>query len=186
MKFIKAILLTITLSLSFLITPTIKADIIPGTNYEIISELTLRDTSTNAVYQFSNQTAKNIFLEQMIGISTRSYTPHARRQSVIRRYSYVWQSGHITGTVYGGPYGGTINVGPTFGFTTERGFSLNVNQGASYNVPPHQYGNVVIKANISATQYKIEQRAPGGKWQSAGTATVAYPTSAWYAPVYWR
>lgn len=167
----------------------VNADVIPGTNYEIISDLALYDKTTNELYEFENEEVLGAFLDEKRSISSRSYVPSESRSVVEKVYSKIHTSGHQITTVFGGPHGGTMSL--------EYGVSVNaedltssINHGVSYTVPKNKKGNIVVKTKIEYTQYRRESRMKLGyqnytKWQYAGSYTVKKIVSNWYAPVYW-
>lgn len=157
---------------------------ISGTNYVSVSDLSLYDTSTQELYEFSDSKSLNSFLELQTGVSARSYSGFQTRTILARTYNKVSQSNNVARTVYGGSRGGTVSVSAGVSSSIE-GLTVSVGHGASYKVPARQYGNIVIKANIAHKVYHLQQKAPGSStWKYSGQYTTKHVVSSWYAPVY--
>lgn len=166
-----------------------KADVVPGTNYEIISDLTLYDKTTNELYEFENEEVLGAFLDEKRSISFRSYVPSERRSVVEKVYNKTHTSDHLITTVSGGSHGGTMSLSYGTSVTVE-GLTSSIGYGVSYTVPKNKKGNIVLKTKVEYTQYRLESRIRIGyqnytKWQYAGSYTSKKIISNWYAPVYW-
>lgn len=173
------------LFLSFGVVNIVNADTpIEGTSYVSVSNLSLYDTSTQELYEFSDSETLNSFLELQTGVSDRSSSGFQTRTVLARTYNKVSQSKNVARTVYGGSKGGTVSVSAGVTSSVE-GLSVSVGYGASYRVPARQYGNIVIKANIAYKVYHLQQKAPGtSTWKYSGQYTRKHVVSTWYAPVY--
>lgn len=177
------------LSCLFLIgicSPSVNAETVPGTTYEVVSNLELYDNSTNELYTFDSENAKQLFLQGITNTAmTRSTSPNQTRTRITKQYTGVRSSGYLVQTVYGGAHGGTMSRSTATTASIE-GLSVSVSTGVSYNVPARKYGNIVIKANIQYTVHALEIRyTNNGAWKPAGGYTTKRVLSSWYAPVYW-
>lgn len=105
------LLIGLLCSLSLLIVTNkyIKADTISGTNFDLISDLSLYDIATGEYYEFENIETRDAFLDQYNLSEVRQYTPYEKRTLISRQYTTIGSNSHTAHTVYGGRYGGPVS-----------------------------------------------------------------------------
>lgn len=93
--------------LTFGIFLDVKADTIPSPDFEVISELVLKENKTGVIYEFENLETREQFLKSRNITSSnassfRYYGVSSVRRTYLSSYRDTAVSGRVSYTVYGG------------------------------------------------------------------------------------
>lgn len=176
-------------SLLFLgISSTVSADVVPGTNYEIVSNLVVKDVNTGEVLRFYTPELRDAFLQSTSGIQTRSNATGVAdyRTKYLRSYNYTATSGPMSITAYGGKAGASLTVNAGVKFSKKR-FRFSLGGSVTHKVPPYTYGYIRLKSSYTAKVSKLEVRYLGtNKWVPAGEASTLANVRVWSELHTWK
>lgn len=189
MSKLKIFFISLLSSLIFLgISPAVSADVHPGTNYEIVSNLVVKDTTTGEVLKFYTVELRDAFLQSQSGYQTRSNATGVAdyRTTYLRSYNDTATSGAVSPVSYGGKAGSTItaNAGVSF---SKNGFGFSLGSSVTYKVPPYTYGYIRLKASYTVRVSKLEVRYLGtNNWVPAGESSSISNVRIWSELATWK
>ena len=162
MSKVKFIILSFLSIICLCITTISHAETTAVTNYEIISELVIKDNANGTIYKFNSVELRDYFINNNSKYQTRSAGVADVRRTFVRSIRKTLSSGAISNTAYGGVAGATVTSPLTFNFTDpQTGIGISVNLGTSHNVPPHTYGHIVAKVQYNLNEYNLSVRYIG-------------------------
>lgn len=176
-RIIWPLLLTACLGLGILIVLNTKT--VFGTPYQVVSPLALYDASQDCFYEFSDQATKQAFIAQA------KTEPTNLRIVKVSQTLATKQSSYLMTSMYGGPYGGRMSIGPAQNILLDD-FRISINQKSDFPLPQKQFGNVILQADIAYTDYRLEQQGPDQNWTALGTYTMKELKSYQFEPQYWN
>lgn len=187
----KILFLSVLSSLLLLGTSSVVlADVYPGTNYEILSDLVVKEINTGEIIEFYSIELKEAFLESKSVYQTRSNATGVadNRSKYSHSYYGTSTSGAMTGTAYGGAGGATLTLSAGIGFTDPKyGWGFNLETSVSHNVPPYTYGYIRLKSSYKVNVYKLEVRYLGtNKWVPAGETRIPSNKKVWSELATWK
>ena len=141
-----------------------QAEVIPGTNYKILSDLVLQDRETGVIYTFENLEVRTAFVS---GIE--------EDQAVLEKNFETREMGEdLVDKVYGGEEGQMME------WTESKGFGWNwFSSTISYPVPAGKYGIIRLETRYKNETYRLEQEG-----KLLGTYTVKTPQEEYLVPIY--
>jgi len=159
MNKLKLIFLLLFSLLTFGIFLDVKADTIPGSDFEVVSELVLKENKTGVIYEFENLETREQFLK------SRNITP----------------SNASSFRSYGGSSGASVSISSGQSFSSsEYGIGFTYGSAATHFVPPYKYGYIVLKASFTVNIYKLEVKYQGtNEWRPAGRIKTFSNTNVW-------
>lgn len=172
--------------LTFGIFLDVKADTIPSSDFEVVSELVLKENKTGVIYGFENLETREQFLKSR-NITTsnvssfRSYGVSSVRRTYLSSYRDTAVSGRVSYTVYGGSSGASVSIssGKIFS-SSEYGIGFTYGSVATHFVPPYKYGYIVLKASFTVNIYKLEVKYQGtNEWRPAGRIKTLSNKNVW-------
>ena len=176
-------------SLLFLgISTAVSADVIPGTNYETVSNLVVKDVNTGEVLRFYTPELRDAFLQSTSRYQTRSNATGVAdyRTTYLRSYNDTATSGPVSTTAYGGKAGAslTVNAGASF---SHKGFGFSLGGSVTHKVPPYTYGHIRLKSSYTVKVSKLEVRYLGtNKWVPAGESSTLANVRVWSELRTWK
>lgn len=177
------------LSVFFLGTAVVVgADTIPGTNYEVISDLSIKDVSSNIVYEFYSTDLRDDFIMANSQYQSRSNGVADYRKIFVSSTRQSYTTGPISATVYGGQAGASVTSQANVSFTVPKtNIGVNIGGSVTHNVPPRTYGYIVGKSSYNLNKYNLQVRYLGtNNYVSAGVAYDVSNVSTWTALHTWR
>ncbi|HFI0853899.1 TPA: hypothetical protein ACGO7S_001200 [Streptococcus suis] len=147
-----------------------KAESIPGTNLEIISDLTLKVANSETYYQFETLEGRDLFIEANSKYKSRSNGVSLTRSIFSHSYQDSATSSAVSSTAYGGRAGSSLTVSAGVGFTHPKfGIGFSLDHAVTHNVPPYTYGHIVLKSTFTVNVYNFQVQYQGSNtWHSAG------------------
>lgn len=186
MNRLKSIFLLLFSLLTFGIFLDVKADTIPNPDFEVISELVLKENKTGVIYEFENLETREQFLKSRNitpsnASSFRSYGVGSVRRTYLSSYRDTAVSGRVSYTVYGGSSGASVSISSGQSFSSsEYGIGFTYGSAATHFVPPYKYGYIVLKASFTVNIYKLEVKYQGtNEWRPAGRIKTFSNTNVW-------
>ncbi|HEL1674808.1 TPA: hypothetical protein ACIRI2_000027 [Streptococcus suis] len=154
---------------------------VPGTSYQIISELVLYNQATEQTYEFENHEVRKAFIRQLSSTSSRGFQASDSRTSLETTYPETIMSENLISSIYGGEEGRIME------FSRPRKSALGNLVFASESVFARKYGNIRLETTILCQEFRVEQRlANQSNWVDLGTYIVKSPKETRYVPIYWE
>ncbi|HEL1601649.1 hypothetical protein [Streptococcus suis] len=158
---------------------------VPGTSYQIISELVLYNQATEQTYEFENHEVRKAFIRQLSSTSSRGFQASDSRTSLEATYHETIMSENLISSIYGGEEGRIMEFSRPR--KTALGNLIFASESVSYPVFARKYGNIRLETTILCQGFRVEQRlANQSNWVDLGTYTVKNLKETRYVPIYWE
>ncbi|HFR3185159.1 hypothetical protein [Streptococcus suis] len=147
-----------------------KAESVPGTNLEIISEMTLKESQSDTYYLFETLEARDLFIESNSKYKLRSNGVSLTRSVFSHSYRDSATSHGVSSIAYGGQAGASLTISAGLGYSVPKyNIGLSLENSATHNVPPYTYGQIVLKSTFTVNVYNFQVQYQGSNtWHSAG------------------
>lgn len=158
-----------------------QADAATTSNFEVVSELVLRETGTDTIYKFDSARTRDEFLKSSSGYSVRSSGVSSTRRKLARSYTSYSRTVPMGRVAYGGQAGAALTLGRGASFSDEKtGVGYTLEESVTHNVPPYKYGQIALRGSCTVNVYNLEVQYLGTKtWRPAGQVTTYSNIRTW-------
>lgn len=166
----------------------VKAEIIPGTNYENVSALVIKEQGSDTYYKFDSNEAKKLFLESNSNFQTRSYGVSLTRRIYSHSYNGSTRRYNASAVINGGSTGVTHTVSRSVGFTDpDTGLGFTLGSSTTFTAPRYTNAKLVMWGTYRAHVYRLQVQYRGtNRWVNAGTVTTYTNVQTHYTTQTWR